>query len=162
VHRFIQQAQSVDPVRIAFITTGATASASELVVNGMKPWVEVAIVGSDTFGKPVGQSAFDLSGCDLRMRLVTFRITNADGEGDYYDGLAPTLPFACAASDDLTRQPWDSAESSTAAALAWLGTGACGQVMSAPAMPFLKAQAVFRLPQSRAPTAAQAYLPGLF
>lgn len=162
VHRFDLQAQSVDPVRIAFITTGATASASELVVNGMKPWVEVAIVGSDTYGKPVGQSAFDLTGCDLRMRLVTFRITNADGEGDYYDGLAPTLAFACAASDDLTRQPWDSAESSTAAALAWLGTGACGQVMSAPAMPFLKAQAEFRLPQARAPTAAQAYLPGLF
>lgn len=162
VHRFEVQAQSVDPVRIAFITTEATASASELVVNGMKPWVEVAIVGSDTYGKPVGQSAFDLTGCDLRMRLVTFRITNADDEGDYYDGLASTLPFACAASDDLTRDPWDSAESSTAAALTWLGTGACGQVMSAPAMPFLKAQAELRLPQARAPTAAQAYLPGLF
>lgn len=162
VHRFFQQAQSVDPVRIAFITTGATASASELVVNGMKPWVEIAIVGSDTYGKPVGQSAFDLTGCDLRMRLVTFRVTNARGEGDYYDGLAPTLPFACAASDDLARDPWDSAESSTAAALSWLGTGACGQVMSAPAMPFLKAQAGFRLPQARVPSAAQAYLPGLF
>jgi C-terminal processing protease CtpA/Prc len=162
VHRFTPQGQSVDPVRIAFITTGATASASELVVNGMKPWVEVAIVGSDTYGKPVGQSAFDLTGCDLRMRLVTFKVTNADDEGDYYDGLAPTLPFACAASDDLTRDPWDSAENSTAAALTWLGTGACGQVMSAPVVPFLKAQAEFRLPQARVPTAAQAYLPGLF
>jgi len=162
VHRFMQQPQSVDPVRIAFITTGATASASELVANGMKPWVEIAIVGSDTFGKPVGQSAFDLTGCDLRMRLVTFKITNADEEGDYYDGLASTLPFACAASDDLTRDPWNSDESSTAAALFWLGTGACGQVMSAPAMPFLKAQAEFRLPLARIPTAAQAWLPGLF
>ena len=162
VHRFTRQPQSVGPVRIAFITTGGTASASELVVNSMKPWVEVAIVGSNTYGKPVGQSAFDLNGCDLRMRLVTFKITNDDGEGDYYDGLASTLPFACAASDDLTREPWDSAESSTAEALRWLGTGACGQVMSAPALPFLKAQAEFRLPQARAPTAAQAYLPGLF
>jgi C-terminal processing protease CtpA/Prc len=162
VHRFNKQAQSVDPVRIAFITTGATASASELVVNGMKSWVGVAIVGSDTYGKPVGQSAFDLTGCDLRMRLVTFRVTNARGEGDYYDGLATTLPFACAASDDLTRDPWDSAESSTAAALAWLETGVCGQVMAAPVAPFLKAQAGFRLPQARTPTAAQAYLPGLF
>ncbi|MGE0030515.1 MAG: S41 family peptidase [Steroidobacteraceae bacterium] len=161
-HRFIGQPQSVEPVRIAFITTGATASASELVANGMKPWVEIAIVGSDTYGKPVGQSAFDLTGCDLRMRLVTFKITNADEEGEYYDGLASTLPFACAAADDLTRDPWDSAESSTAAALVWLGTGACGQVMSAPATPFLKAQAGFRLPQARIPTAAQAYLPGIF
>ncbi|MEX2150951.1 MAG: S41 family peptidase [Steroidobacteraceae bacterium] len=162
VHRFVEQPQSVAPVRIAFITTGGTASASELVVNSMKPWTEVAIVGSDTFGKPVGQSAFDLNGCDLRLRLVTFRVTNADEQGDYYDGLAATLPFACAAGDDLTRAPWDPAESSTAAALGWLGTGACGQLLSGPVSPLLKAQAGMRPPQSRQPTAAQAHLPGLF
>jgi hypothetical protein len=162
VRRFVEQPQSVAPVRIAFITTGGTASASELVVNSMKSWTEVAIVGSDTFGKPVGQSAFDLNGCDLRLRLVAFRVTNADEQGDYYDGLAATLPFACAAGDDLTRAPWDPAESSTAAALGWLGTGACGELMSGPASPLLKAQAVRRLPQSRQPTPAQAHLPGLF
>ncbi|MEX1993967.1 MAG: S41 family peptidase [Steroidobacteraceae bacterium] len=162
VRRFLSQPQSVSPVRIALITTGGTASASELVINSLKPWIEVAIVGADTFGKPVGQSAFDLAGCDLRLRLVTFRTTNADGEGDYYDGLADTLPFACAAGDDLTRAPWDSAETSTAAALSWLGTGACGQVMSAPLTPLQKAQAGFRTPQARIPGPAQAYLPGLF
>jgi C-terminal processing protease CtpA/Prc len=162
VRRFVVQPQSVAPVRIAFITTGGTASASELVINSMKPWVEVAIVGSDTFGKPVGQSAFDLAGCDLRLRLVTFRITNADEQGDYYDGLAATLPFACAAGDDLTRAPWDPAESSTAAALGWLGTGTCGQLMAGPAAPLLKRQAGRRLPQVRQPTPAQANLPGLF
>jgi C-terminal processing protease CtpA/Prc len=163
VRRFIPQPQSVGPVRIAFVTTGGTASASELVINSMKPWVEVAIVGSNTYGKPVGQSAFDLTGCDLRLRLVTFKVTNADEEGDYFDGLAPTLPGrACAASDDLTRDPWDSAENSTAEALRWLGTGACSQLMSAPTLPFLKAQMESRLPQSRAPTPAQAWLPGLF
>jgi C-terminal processing protease CtpA/Prc len=162
VHRFDELAQSVTPVRIAFITTGGSASASELVVNSMKPWVEVAIVGSDTYGKPVGQSAFDLAGCDLRLRLVTFKITNALNEGDYFDGLAPTLPFACAASDDLTRNPWDSAEASTAAALSWLETGACGQVMSAPLALPLKAQAGVRVPLMRRPTPAQDALPGLF
>jgi C-terminal processing protease CtpA/Prc len=162
VRRFVEQPQSVAPVRIAFITTGGTASASELVINSMKPWTEVAIVGSDTFGKPVGQSAFDLAGCDLRLRLVTFRVTNADEEGDYYDGLAATLPFACAAGDDLTRAPWDPAESSTAAALGWLGTGACGQLMAGPVSPLLKAQAGRRMPQTRQPTPVQNYLPGLF
>ncbi len=162
VRRFDEQPQSVLPVRIAFITTGGTASASELVVNSMKPWTEVAIVGSDTFGKPVGQSAFDLNGCDLRLRLVTFRVTNADEQGDYYDGLAATLPFACAAGDDLTRAPWDPGESSTAAALGWLGTGVCGQLLSGQSLPLLKAQAGWRPPQSRQPTPAQAHLPGLF
>jgi C-terminal processing protease CtpA/Prc len=162
VHRFDEQPQSVAPVRIAFITTGGSASASELVVNSMDPWVEVAIVGSDTYGKPVGQSAFDLAGCDLRLRLVTFKITNALNQGDYFDGLAPTLSFACAAGDDLSRDPWDSTESSTAAALFWLQTGTCSAVMGAPLAPALKAQAGMRIPMMRRPTPAQDALPGLF
>jgi len=163
VHRFVQQPQSVSPVSIAFITTGGSASASELVVNSMDPWVNTAIVGSDTYGKPVGQSAFDMAGCDLRLRLVTFKITNALNQGDYFDGLAQTLPgAACAAGDDLTRNPWDSAESSTAAALGWLQTGACGQSMAAPLPPSLKAQAAIRVPVMRRPTPAQEALPGLF
>jgi len=162
VRRFIRQPQSVDPVRIAFITTEGTASASELVVNSMKPWAEVAIVGGDTYGKPVGQTAYDMNGCDLRLRLITFRITNADNEGDYYDGLADTLPFACAADDDLTRAPWDPAESSTAEALNWLGTGACGDILSAPGPAFLRARDSRRIPQSARPAPAQAWLPGLY
>jgi C-terminal processing protease CtpA/Prc len=162
VRRFQSQPQSVAPVRIAFITTGGTASASELVVNSMKPWVEVAIVGADTFGKPVGQFAFDLTGCDLRLRLITFRTTNANNEGDYYDGLASTIPFACAAADDLTQAPGNVFETSTSAALNWLGTGACGQVMSAPAPGLRLTLAPARIPVPKTPTPAQAYLPGLF
>ncbi len=162
VRRFASAPQSVGPVRIAFITTGSSASASELVINALKPWIEVAIVGSDTFGKPVGQLAFDMPGCDLRLRLVGFRITNADNEGDYFDGLAPTLPgAACAAADDFSRAPWDRAEASTAAALSWLQTGACGQLMGAPA-PFPALRIAPRYPALSRPTPAQDNLPGLF
>jgi C-terminal processing protease CtpA/Prc len=162
--RFQPQPQSVNPVRIAFITTGGTASASEMVVNSMKPWAEVAIIGANTYGKPVGQSAFDLTGCDLRLRLVTLKVTNALEQGDYYDGLAPTLPFACAAGDDLSRGMGDPQESSTAAALSWLNLGACGQVMGAPGAGL---RALVAGPEAaptwpRPATAAQAWLPGLF
>jgi C-terminal processing protease CtpA/Prc len=162
--RFQPQPQSVNPVRIAFITTGGTASASEMVVNSMKPWAEVAIIGANTYGKPVGQSAFDLTGCDLRLRLVTLKVTNALEQGDYYDGLAPTLPFAYAASDDLSRGIGDPQESSTAAALSWLNLGACGQVMGAPGAGL---RALVAGPEAaptwpRPATAAQAWLPGLF
>jgi C-terminal processing protease CtpA/Prc len=162
VRRFASVPQAVGPVRVAFITTGSSASASELVINSLKPWVEVAIVGSDTFGKPVGQLGFDLQGCDLRLRLVSFRTTNSLNEGDYYDGLAPTLPGdACAAADDLTRAPWDPAETSTAAALSWLTNGTCGQSMAAP-VPFPAARIPVRYPAASRPTSAQANLPGLF
>ncbi len=159
--RFGPQPQSVSPVRIAFITTSSSASASELVPNSMKSWAEVAIVGSNTYGKPVGQSAFDLPGCDTRLRLVTFRSVNAQGQGDYYTGLAPTMNFACAATDDLSRTMNDPAEASTAAALGWLGTGACGQVMTA-ADPGAQKPGFGLAPTLTPPiSAAEGYLPGV-
>lgn len=117
------------PVRIAFLTTGATASASELNINSMRAWVEVAIVGENTFGKPVGQYAFDLSGCEDRLRLVSFKSENAAGDTDYFDGLAGELRFACDAEDTLDRPPGDPLEGMTAAALHWISTGACARPM---------------------------------
>ena len=161
VRRFDPQPESVAPVRIAFITTGLTASASEIVINSLAPWTEVAIVGDDTLGKPVGQSGFDISGCDLRLRLISFRFTNAQDVGDYYEGLAGTLPFACRADDDLMQEPGDAAEASTAEALTWLGAGACSEVLTADSH-LRKADAAVRIPQARRPTPAQAYLPGIF
>lgn len=129
-YTFVPQSQSVAPVRIAFITSGSTASASELVINSMDPWIQVAIVGSNTYGKPVGQSGFDLDNCDDRLRVVTFRTVNAIGTADYYTGLASTVPYACAASDDIDHTMGDVDESSTAEAMQWLSSGSCTTAMS--------------------------------
>jgi len=155
--------QSVAPVRIAFITTGLTASASELVINSMQPWAEVAIVGANTYGKPVGQSAFDLSSCGVRLRLVTFRTVNALGDGDYFGGLASNLPFACEAEDPIAATPGDPAEISTAEALSWLESGQCSGVIgvaAAQSKPDLAAAA--RYPSPQHPDTTRAVLPGLF
>src|SRR3546814_11185492 len=77
------------PTRISFIGTESTASASELVINGMLPWLgtDMTLVGADTYGKPVGQIALDNAECDDRMRVIAFALANADGQGDYYGGL---------------------------------------------------------------------------
>ncbi len=160
--RFQPLSQSTRPVRIAFLTTEATASASEINVNAMKPWVEAAIVGSDTLGKPVGQLAFDLSGaCPDRLRLVTFKTVNSNGEGDYYDGLASTMRFACAASDTLTAQMGDPADGLTGAALDWIGTGACGSVIAANIDGQAKPGVSTAYPLSQRPSAAERWLPGI-
>lgn len=162
--RFQPRAQSVQPVRIAFLTTDGTASASEIDINSMKPWVEVAIVGSDTYGKPVGQEAFDLaSSCQDRLRLITFRTTNSLGEGDYYDGLAASMPFACAAQDTLDHPMGETSDSLTSEALHWLGTGACTTtIATAQAGGAAKAAAlVQRYPMSSRPSAAERWLPGI-
>lgn len=164
---FSPRPQSVRPVRIAFLTTDATASASEINVNSMVPWVsEVAIVGDDTLGKPVGQLAFDIGGsCDDRLRLVSFRTVNALDQGDYYDGLAETLTYACAASDTLEHPMGDPAEGMTAAALHWIANGSC-EAPIAPAPAAARAKpggraGPDRFPMPRHPSAAQYWLPGV-
>jgi carboxyl-terminal processing protease len=162
--RFQPQPQSTRPVRIAFLTTDATASASEININSMRPWVEAAIVGSDTFGKPVGQLAFDLSNsCQDRLRLVTFKTVNSLGEGDFYDGIASSMQFACTASDTLAAPMNDAGDGLTDAALIWLSTGACppDPIGAVPNGAKAKTTAESRFPLSRRPSAAERWLPGI-
>ena len=160
--RFQPQSQSVRPVRVAFLTTDATASASEINVNAMQAWVEVAIVGSDTYGKPVGQLAFDLANsCPDRLRLVTFKTVNANGASDYYDGLASSMRFACAASDTLNAPMGDPADGLTQAALQWINTGACASVISSFVDGQAKTSPSSRYPLSRRPSAAERWVPGI-
>jgi len=155
--------QPVQPVRIAFLTTDGTASASEMNVNSMKPWVEVAIVGGNTLGKPVGQLAFDLNGCQDRLRLISFKTTNSLGQGDYYDGLASSMQFACAATDTLDKQMGDPADALTSAALSWIKTGTCAAVIAANAGGIAKpgAAEANRYPLPKKPSAAQFWVPGI-
>ncbi|WP_367947284.1 S41 family peptidase, partial [Sphingopyxis sp. BSNA05] len=114
---FQTQAQSIAPTRIAFITTGGSASASELVINAMIPYLDadMALVGSNTYGKPVGQIGLDRSACDDRLRIVAFATENADGNANYFDGLASSLTNSCQAADDISRPLGDPAEASTRA-----------------------------------------------
>jgi C-terminal processing protease CtpA/Prc len=161
--RFNPRPQSVQPARVVFLTTGVTASASEINVNSMAPWLEVAIVGEDTLGKPVGQYAFDLRNCEDRLRLVSFKTVNSLGQGDYYDGLASTMKFACAASDTLAEPLGSSSEGMVAAALDWLATGTCRELMSSRTQRAktsrLDADDPYALPHE--PTPAQRWMPGV-
>ncbi|MGB8328467.1 MAG: S41 family peptidase [Steroidobacteraceae bacterium] len=125
---FSAEQTAIAPLRIAFLATGGTASASELVINSLAPYAQVAIIGDRTFGKPVGQFAFDLgSSCDTRLRLVTFKSLNSAGDGDYFGGL-PDAAWSggfCAAADDLGHPQGDTAETMTATALFWITSNAC-------------------------------------
>lgn len=157
------EANAINPARIAFITTGATASASESIINSLLPYVgsNIALIGTNTFGKPVGQAAFDLERCDLRVRPVTFQTVNANGQGDYFDGLASIMPNTCRANDDIFTALGDPDEASIRAALDFLGGQACTPIISSTGAVWqMRSEREMLMP--RAPTAAQNELPGLF
>jgi carboxyl-terminal processing protease len=163
--RFRPQSQSVSPVKIAFISTNATASASELVMNSFIPHlgVNAALVGGNTFGKPVGQIALDQAACDDRIRVVAFAKDNAAGQGDYYSGLASSMRTTCAAADDITRPLGDAQEASLRTALDFIAGRSCTSVAAAQAKQTPQQRAakeVMLSPQS--PNVAQREVPGLF
>ncbi len=117
--RFTLPPNALGLTRLIVIATPSTASASELVVNGLRPFLDVVVVGDRTYGKPVGQ--YLLPFCDKVLAPVAFSMRNANDEGDYFDG----LPATCHAADDLDRQLGDPAEASLAEALTYVRTGAC-------------------------------------
>jgi C-terminal peptidase prc len=121
--RFEPSARALTLSRLFVITTRSSASASELVINALSPYIPVIAIGDTTYGKPVGQ--YGITFCDKVLYPVAFSLRNADGEGDYFGGLPPT----CAAADGVDRPLGDASEASLAEALAFVRTGAC----SAPA-----------------------------
>jgi C-terminal processing protease CtpA/Prc len=161
---FQPQPQAIAPMRIAFVTTGTSASASELVINAFLPYLraDAILVGANTFGKPVGQIAVDRRECDDRLRIVAFATQNAARQGDYFNGLAGTVEASCAAGDGLARQMGDPAETSTRAAIDALAGRTCTPIAvelraqsladAAPRDPLLPLR----------PSAAQRELPGTF
>jgi carboxyl-terminal processing protease len=139
VHRFAAKAAALGVAHVYVLTGQRTCSASELVINGLKPFVDVVQVGDTTCGKPVG--FLPTANCGTTYSAVNFESQNASGVGRYWDGLAPSCPVA----DDLDHALGDAAERLTATALAHVDSGACPPVASARELP----QAVRR--DARAP-----------
>ncbi|MBF4473243.1 S41 family peptidase [Flavobacterium sp. HJJ] len=91
---------SLNLPKVYILTTKSTASASELVINGLKPYINVVQIGDITTGKNVGSiTVYDSPtfGKENRnpnhryaMQPIVLKIVNADDFGDYFNGLTPT------------------------------------------------------------------------
>jgi C-terminal processing protease CtpA/Prc len=167
-YAFHPQAESIAPTKVAFITTGGTASASELVINGMVPYLgsQMALIGSNTYGKPVGQIALDRDECDDRLRAIALKIENADHQGEYYNGLATTVPVTCSASDDIAHQLGDPNEGMTRVALDFLAGRSCTSILAATASASIEGVKTTRAPKLLTPAVPQSTpqreLPGAY
>ncbi|MFN0256571.1 S41 family peptidase [Pedobacter ureilyticus] len=75
---------------IVFLVSGSTASASELVINSLKPHMTVSLVGRTTYGKPIGFFPITIEN-KYDVYLSLFETKNSLGQGGYYDGMTPTV-----------------------------------------------------------------------
>ena len=86
------------------LTSGSTASASEMVINGLKSFIPVKVVGSTTYGKNVGSiTLYDSPSSEYTnissanpnhlnaMQPIVFQIYNKTGQSDYTLGFEPDI-----------------------------------------------------------------------
>lgn len=89
--------------RVYVITTNYTASASEMIINGLRPYMEVIVVGDTTVGKNEGSiTLYDSEGDftdeenrnpnhNVGLQPIVFHIFNSQNESNYDDGFAPDI-----------------------------------------------------------------------
>ncbi len=77
--------------RVFVLTTGGTASASEMVINGLRPSVTVTTIGTTTSGKNVGSQTVSDNTKRIKWGIqpIMFKIFNSAGQSDYTAGFVP-------------------------------------------------------------------------
>ena len=115
---------SLDLARVHVITTDRSCSASEMVANGLAPFVDVVTVGARTCGKPFGSRGREF--CGKVLNAVEYEFVNDAGVGGYVDGLPPVCP----AAEDVSRPLGDPAEGMLATALAHVAGGGCPTLLA--------------------------------
>lgn len=91
---------SLNLSKIYILTTKSTASASELVINSLKPYIDVVQIGTTTTGKNVGSITLydsdDFTKQNVNpdhryaMQPIVLKIVDKNGFGDYAQGISPT------------------------------------------------------------------------
>lgn len=80
--------------RLYVLVTGGSASASELIINGLKPYMDVTLIGEKTYGKNVGSISIyekDDPKNKWGMQPIIVRYANSMGESDFTAGFTPNF-----------------------------------------------------------------------
>lgn len=90
---------SLNMTKVYILTSKSSASASELVINGLEPHIDVIQIGDVTTGKNVGSVTLydspDFGKTNRNpnhryaMQPIVLKIVNSVGFGDYFNGLTP-------------------------------------------------------------------------
>ncbi len=107
--------------RVYVLTGRRTCSASELVINGLAPHIQVIQIGDSSCGKPFG--FLPQSACQKTYSAVRFESFNSAAQGRYYTGLSPTP--GCTVADNFDQPLGTDTETLTQAALTHIQTGTC-------------------------------------
>ncbi len=89
--------------RLYVITSRETASASELIINGLRPYMDVILIGNQTEGKNVGSQEFSGKSKNHPWILhpITCWVKNSQGFSDYALGFSPDFEVSDSFNSEL-------------------------------------------------------------
>ena len=100
---FQQSINSLNLNKVYILTTRSSASASELVINGLTPYIDVVQVGATTRGKSqASRTIYDSANLSKEnvnpnhtyaMQPLIYEAQNANGYSEFYNGLSPDPSF---------------------------------------------------------------------
>ena len=118
------KSNSVQLDKLVVITTSSTASASELVISGLKPYMNMKLIGSVTHGKPVGMNIEGDTKLNIAVAPICFRNVNSQGYSDYFEG----IPVDFAVADNVTQDWGTTKDACLNAALNYISLGTIGSI----------------------------------
>lgn len=80
--------------KVYILTSSRTASASELIINALKPFMDVFLIGDTTYGKNVGSISLyeeDDPKNQWGMQPIVVKVYNSLGESNYSTGFVPNV-----------------------------------------------------------------------
>jgi carboxyl-terminal processing protease len=117
-YNFNTVSSSLNIKKLVVITTRETASASEDLINGLKPVLDVRCIGDTTNGKPVGMIGIQYK-TDYMFFPITFSLVNSSDQGGFYAGFVPDKYVP----DDISHDWKDRQESCLAEAIYYMEHG---------------------------------------
>lgn len=117
--------QALGLKKVYVLTSPSTCSASEMLINSLRPFVEVVTIGETTCGKPVGMMPANI--CDKVLYAINFQTVNAVGFGDYFDG----FPAQCQVKPAIAGDWGSDADPQWQAALTHIKSGRCPALTNA-------------------------------
>lgn len=131
-YKIKRTANSLNLRRLFVIGGRGTASASESVINCLKPYMQVEFVGDTTYGKPNGMYLYTYMKKGSKTEGWAFYPTcfycvNSNGEGNYDDGIVPVKLVY----DDLYHD-WGTEETALKACLDYISTGSYPSITYSP------------------------------
>lgn len=133
---YIKKEGTFQPQKIYFIVSSRTASASELLINNLRPYYtgNIYLIGETTYGKPCGFWTTPIGYTDTQttpkegydLYAISFETVNANNQGGYYTGMTPgSTDYPGITAHDSFFLPWgDPTDGCLSEALYHLQNGA--------------------------------------